>query len=129
MKPIEYSIVSDINDEVNASVTYQTDVQQYSNPEFWEPAGKLGDCEDYALLKRNKLLEAGADDSQLGLVICFIQGVPKKESCHCVLWVNTDKGGFILDNRYQGLQRPTDLDYTWDCMLRGTKWYTIVSWD
>lgn len=129
MKPIEYSIVSDINDEVNASVTYQTDVQQYSNPEFWTPAVKLGDCEDYALLKRNKLLAAGADESQMGLVCCYVRELPDTASGHCVLWVNTDKGGFIFDNRYQGLQRPTDLDYIWESMLKDSKWYAIVSWD
>jgi predicted transglutaminase-like cysteine proteinase len=80
MTLLSYKLVSDINDEVNASVTYQTDVQQYSNPEFWEPAGNLGDCEDYALLKRNKLLEAGADESQLGLVLCFVRNSLKKKA-------------------------------------------------
>ena len=54
-----YSIAERINSKVNASVTYKTDLEQYSTPEFWKEAGAFGDCEDYALLKRQRLLESG----------------------------------------------------------------------
>lgn len=116
MNPLSYKLVDKINEEVNTSITYRSDAAVYNKPEFWTPAVKLGDCEDYALLKRNKLLAAGADESQMGLVCCYVRELPDTVSGHCVLWVNTDKGGFILDNRYQGLQRPTDLDYIWESM-------------
>ena len=49
-----YSTAERINSQVNASVTYKTDLEQYSRPEFWVEANTFGDCEDYALLKRLK---------------------------------------------------------------------------
>ena len=59
-------------------------------------AGKYGDCEDYALAKRNALLNAGWPKDKLGLCVCYTQS----GEGHCVLWVDTDKGSFILDNNY-----------------------------
>ena len=47
-----YKIASRINREVNASVTWMSDSEQFGVPEFWSEAGTFGDCEDYALLKR-----------------------------------------------------------------------------
>ena len=64
--------------------------------EFWTVAGKFGDCEDYALSKRNALLNAGWSKDKLGLCVCYAQS----GEGHCVLWVETDKGSFILDNNY-----------------------------
>ena len=37
-------------------------------------AGKFGDCEDYALAKRNALLNAGWDKDKLGLCFCYTFG-------------------------------------------------------
>ena len=46
-----YSVAERINSDVNASVKYKTDLEQYDTPEIWREAGSFGDCEDYALLK------------------------------------------------------------------------------
>ncbi len=54
-----YKLAERINSDVNASVSYKTDLEQYSKPEYWVEAGTFGDCEDYALLKRALLLNAG----------------------------------------------------------------------
>ena len=51
-------------------VTYKTDLEQFDTPEFWTMAGKFGDCEDYALAKRNALLNAGWPKDKLGLCVC-----------------------------------------------------------
>ena len=40
-------------------LTYKTDLEQFGVPEFWQEAGAFGDCEDYALLKRHRLIESG----------------------------------------------------------------------
>ena len=37
----------------------KSDLEQFDTPEFWVKAGQYGDCEDYALAKRNALLNAG----------------------------------------------------------------------
>ena len=65
-----YSVAERINSDVNARVTYKSDLEQFDTPEFWEMAGKFGDCEDYALAKRNALLNAGWPKDKLGLCVC-----------------------------------------------------------
>jgi len=37
-----YSVAERINSQVNASVTYKTDLEQYKTPEFWINAGRCG---------------------------------------------------------------------------------------
>ena len=54
-----HSLAERINSDVNASVSYKTDLEQYSKPEYWVEANTFGDCEDYALLKRHRLIESG----------------------------------------------------------------------
>ena len=93
-----YSVAERINSQVNASVTYKTDLEQYSTPEFWKEAGAFGDCEDYALRKRHLLLNEDWPTDKLFLCTCWVE----TNEYHCVLLVNTDKGFFILDNRLTG---------------------------
>lgn len=52
-----YKLAERINRDVNASITYKTDLAQYGTPEHWCLPSNFGDCEDYALLKRKLLLE------------------------------------------------------------------------
>lgn len=118
-----YETAARINREVNDSVSYRTDAAQYGRPEHWEPAGRLGDCEDYALLKRARLLEAGWDADRLGLVTCRAGGVG-----HCVLWVDTNDGSFILDNIHRDPRTPSLLDYEWEAMLCGGQWRQLRGW-
>ena len=68
-----YSLAERINSQVNASVTYKTDLEQYSTPEHWVEANTLGDCEDYALRKRELLLKAGFARKDLHLACCWCE--------------------------------------------------------
>ena len=52
------------------------------------------DCEDYVLIKRKRLMEAGIAPSNL-LITVVLQ--PNGEG-HAVLTVRTDRGDFVLDN-------------------------------
>ena len=112
-----YKLAERINSDVNARVTYKSDLEQFDTPEFWVMAGKFGDCEDYALAKRNALLQAGWDKTSLGLCICEAFG-----NGHCCLWVETDKGSFILDNNYAFPVKPSELPYKWESMLCDGVW-------
>ena len=121
-----YNAAQRINSQVNASVTYKTDLAQFEVPEFWQEAGKFGDCEDYALLKRALLKEQGFDAEKIHLATCWIN-VKADNTGHCVLIVETDKGQFILDNN---LKDPVSLNfqavdyrYIWNIIERGGKWY------
>ena len=118
-----YSIAERINSQVNASVTYKTDLEQYSRPEFWVEANTFGDCEDYALLKRQVLLKSGFERKDLHLACCWNE----TGDYHCVLLCNTDKGWFVLDNRHNWPMTPKSLLYRWDKALDevGGKWYAL----
>ena len=116
----KHSVAERINSDVNARVGYKTDLEQYSTPEFWAMAGKFGDCEDYALAKRNALLNAGWPKDKLGLCVCEAFG-----SGHCCLWVETDKGSFILDNNYALPVKPSELPYKWESMLCDGVWQQL----
>ena len=124
MTPNDYKLAFQVNAEVNNSVAYRSDAEQYHRPEHWVPAGQFGDCEDYALAKRGHLLAAGWPLKDLALVSCFIGG----EIGHCVLWVMTDRGGYILDNRDPSPMPPEVLDYRWEKMLCGSEWRRLQGW-
>ena len=121
-----YSLTERINSDVNTSVSYKTDVEQYNKPELWKEAGAFGDCEDYALLKREQLIQQGFDAEKIHLATCWINYIAD-DTGHCVLIVETDKGQFILDNN---LKDPVPLNfqtanykYIWNVIERGGKWY------
>ena len=116
----KYYLAESINTKVNSDKTYLSDLLQYGVPDFWEANGKYGDCEDYALAKRNALLQAGWDKDKLGLCICEAFG-----SGHCCLWVHTDKGSFILDNNYDFPVKPSELPYKWESMLCDGVWQQL----
>jgi len=116
-----YSIAASINSTVNARVGYKTDLEQYSTPEHWCLPTNFGDCEDYALLKRKVLLEQGWPKDKLGLCVCYTQ----LGEGHCVLWVETDKGSFILDNNYALPVKPSELPYKWESMLCDGVWQQL----
>ena len=116
----KYSLAESINTRVNSDKTYLTDLRQYGVPEFWEATGKYGDCEDYALAKRNALLDAGFDRDKIHLCTCFVDGAG-----HCVLLVETDRGNYILDNNQSEPVQPNFLSYKWDKIQKGDKWYEL----
>lgn len=118
---MQYQIAESINAEVNRSVTYKTDLEQYGKLEFWEPAGEFGDCEDYALLKRQRLVDAGAPVADMLLATCTM---PDGQG-HMVLLVKTDQGWFVLDNNYNWPMIPSQLPYRWDRCLRGGQWVEL----
>jgi predicted transglutaminase-like cysteine proteinase len=85
-----------INKFVNDGVKPMTDLDHYGVIEKWAyPSDGYGDCEDYVLLKRRMLMDAGWPASALLITVVRDQ----KGDGHAVLTVSTDKGDFILDNQ------------------------------
>jgi predicted transglutaminase-like cysteine proteinase len=73
-----------------------TDMDHWGVVEKWSyPDDGYGDCEDYALLKRRMLTEAGWPREALLMTVVR----EKSGDGHAVLTVKTDKGEFILDNQ------------------------------
>ena len=85
-----------INTWVNDSIKPMTDMDHWGVIERWSyPDDGYGDCEDYVLLKRRMLMEAGWP--RAALLITVVR--EKNGNGHAVLTVKTDKGEFILDNQ------------------------------
>jgi predicted transglutaminase-like cysteine proteinase len=85
-----------INKWVNENVRPMTDMDHWGVVEKWSyPDDGYGDCEDYALLKRRMLTEAGWPREALLMTVVR----EKNGDGHAVLTVKTDKGEFILDNQ------------------------------
>jgi predicted transglutaminase-like cysteine proteinase len=89
-----WSRVIDINSSVNAMIRPVTDLEQWGREEIWSYPSTQGDCEDYVLLKRKLLTQAGIPANNLLVtVVRQMDG-----SGHAVLTLVTDRGDFILDN-------------------------------
>ena len=85
-----------INKHVNDSIKPMTDQDHWGTVEKWSyPEDGYGDCEDYVLLKRKLLAQAGWPRE--ALLITVVR--EKSGDGHAVLTVKTDKGEFILDNQ------------------------------
>ena len=97
-----------VNKWVNETVKPITDMDHWGVIERWSlPADGYGDCEDYVLLKRKMLIDAGWPLE--ALLITVVRD--KKGEGHAVLTVKTDKGEFVLDNQNETVLAWTDTGY------------------
>jgi predicted transglutaminase-like cysteine proteinase len=97
-----------INKWVNENVRPMTDMEHWGVVEKWSyPDDGYGDCEDYALLKRRMLVEAGWPREALLMTVVR----EKNGNGHAVLTVKTDKGEFILDNQEERILLWSETSY------------------
>lgn len=105
-----WAAIVDINNAVNAEVTPRTDLENFGQEEYWAyPDNGFGDCEDYALEKRRRLMALGVP---AGDVLMTVVRQPNGDG-HAVLTVRTSGGEFILDNLNSRVMAWTDTDYTY----------------
>ena len=84
------------NRRVNGAIKPVTDQDHWGVADRWDLAEDgYGDCEDYQLLKRKLLVEAGFPRRDMRLTVV----IDEKNEGHAVLMVRTDRGDFILDNK------------------------------
>lgn len=89
------------NEAVNASVAFVPDVENSGQVEIWDyPDEGRGDCEDFVLEKRRRLVDAGLPSATLTCGIAFhqVQLFP-----HAVLFVETTAGTLVLDNLHDAV--------------------------
>jgi predicted transglutaminase-like cysteine proteinase len=85
---------------VNESVKPMTDIEHWGTIEKWSyPDDGYGDCEDYVLLKRRLLIQAGWPRE--ALLITVVRD--RRDEGHAVLTVKSDRGEFILDNQAEAV--------------------------
>ena len=97
-----------INRWVNEAIKPMTDVEHWGVTERWNyPDDGYGDCEDYVLLKRRMLMQAGWPRQALLITVVRDQ----QGDGHAVLTVKTDKGEFILDNQTEEVVLWSETEY------------------
>ncbi len=88
-------LLKKINRSVNRKVSSVGDNVQYDTDEYWAlPTARGGDCEDYALLKKKELIEAGFDPQKL----LISTATSPRTGGHAVLIYRSQEGDLILDN-------------------------------
>ncbi len=99
-----------VNQRVNHAIKFEDDKEHYGRPEFWTiPKDGYGDCEDYALMKRKELMDAGLPEKALRVAVVRTQ----RGEGHAVLTVSTDHGDYVLDNREWEILPWTKVNYIW----------------
>ena len=108
MTPTAWKDLVRVNRWVNETIKPMTDQEHWGVIERWSyPTDGYGDCEDYVLLKRKMLVEAGWPRE--ALLITVVRD--KKGDGHAVLTVKTDKGDFVLDNQEEQVLLWSDTGY------------------
>ncbi|KAA3514764.1 transglutaminase-like cysteine peptidase [Agrobacterium vitis] len=121
-----WDIVRAVNMDVNKSITPMTDMDVYGREEWWEYPVDAGDCEDFVLLKRKRLLQAGFSESDL---LITVVRKPDGEG-HAVLTLRTSTGDYILDNLVDDVKLWSETSYTYlkrQASFDTGRWVTIES--
>jgi predicted transglutaminase-like cysteine proteinase len=106
-----------VNRRVNRRITYRSDIDATGREDRWDARVPRGDCEDYALTKREELIDLGWPSRRLLIAL----GVTEEGTGHVVIVVRLDDRDLILDNltdrilpwhatthRYLKVQSPAD---------------------
>lgn len=96
LTPEVLALLRDISQEVNAAIMPMTDREHWGVGDRWDFAEDgYGDCEDFQLVKRKRLIEKGLPRRALRLTVVLDQS----GEGHAVLMVRTTSGDLVLDNK------------------------------
>lgn len=91
-----------VNRLVNTQFHQISDQAQYRQLDHWAlPTSRGGDCEDFALLKKQMLIKKGVAPKRLSIATVL----DRKRAPHAVLVLRTSKGDLVLDNLNNRLVR------------------------
>lgn len=98
-----------VNLSVNRRFDEIADETQYNRQEYWAlPTHIGGDCEDFALLKRQELMALGVPGERL-LIATVLD---RQRRAHAVLVLRTDRGDMVLDNLTNRIKHWSATGYT-----------------
>jgi predicted transglutaminase-like cysteine proteinase len=104
LTPKVWALITATNRKVNRQIKPATDAEHWGVVDRWDfPDDGKGDCEDYQLLKRKLLVEAGLPRRAMRMTVV----IDEEGQGHAVVMVRTDRGDFVLDNK-------RDAVLTWD---------------
>jgi predicted transglutaminase-like cysteine proteinase len=107
--------VTTVNAEVNAAIRAEDDQRAYRQADYWAiprttgRAKPVGDCEDFALAKRERLLALGVPLEALSIALV----TTRTGLSHAVLLVATNEGEYVLDNLTPWVVHWTEARLTW----------------
>lgn len=111
-------LIRSVNSKVNNAVRPLTDAENYGTVEYWTlPGNGYGDCEDYALEKYRRLLDAGlgGDDMRITIVL------DRNRDNHVVLIVRHEGADLVLDSLTGKVKPWNETPYTYLAMQIGGK--------
>lgn len=85
---------------VNRAVNSKMRARNDGSADSWTIGATSGDCEDFALSKRRRLIQLGLPSSALRMAVVRT----RRGEGHAVLVVRTSKGDRILDNRTNSIK-------------------------
>lgn len=95
--PDRLSELDEINRTVNHEIEPATDMEIYGVNELWTLPKSRGDCEDFALLKRQELMKRGWPANSLLMTVVR----DEKNEGHAVLTARLSTGDYVLDNKVE----------------------------
>jgi predicted transglutaminase-like cysteine proteinase len=122
--PERWNELATINAAVNRTIVPKVD-RSITRP--WRDDATEGDCNDYALTKRSRLIDRGWP---AGALLIATVTIPNGKG-HAVLVVVTDGGAFVLDNLLYGITPWKVLPYRWHSIVSPENpqyWRRIISW-
>ena len=94
LTPARRAELISVNSMVNSKIAERSDISTTGWDDVWTLPSTQGDCEDFAIMKKEELMKRGWPASVLLLTVGRLKG-----QGHTVLTVRTSDGDLILDNR------------------------------
>ena len=113
-----------VNRMVNREIEPVTDMDLYGEADHWTLPARKGDCEDYVLLKRRRLMQLGWPAS--ALLITVVRD--ERGDGHAVLTARTQQGDYILDNKTDDIKLWHQVPYQYimrQSYLNPTVWMSL----
>ncbi len=111
-----WAALNRVNTRINNRLSYASDQRVHAQSDVWSrplsgagPRRGVGDCEDFALEKRHALRALGVPDEALSIAVALLPDL----TWHAVLVVSTDRGDYVLDNRYPDVRPWRRSPYYW----------------
>jgi predicted transglutaminase-like cysteine proteinase len=119
-----------VNAQVNRQIVPTPDIASHGVYEEWDRPGRIGrppgDCEDYAIEKRVRLLEAGFAADRMFFAVAYRSNF----GLHTVLIARMPDGDFVLDSAVGTVERWSKARYTWLRVQSPTdpmRWTTVAA--
>lgn len=110
LTPRLWSLLVGTNQRVNRDIVAITDQDHWGLVDRWDlPTDGKGDCEDFVLLKRQRLAAAGVPRRAMRVTVV----IDEENAGHAVLMIRTDRGDFILDNKRNAVLPWSQTGYTY----------------